>query len=134
MQTTIHPFVTVLFTFVFLFLESCSGKPSTRNMTQAMKNKLANLRGCDRLILVDNLRKLKGWDVNDRHYTAQISYDLVLKRDVEIPWSPNLLGLDDANRCVYLIFKTGIHPAGSKIHINSNQLKYVKTEKEWIPQ
>jgi hypothetical protein len=105
-------------------------------MTQAMTHKLANLGGCDRLVAVDNLRKLKGWDVDDTHYTAQISYDLVLKRDVEIPQMPNLLALDDATRCVYFVFKgkTGIHAAGSKVHIDSNQLKFVKTEKGWIPQ
>jgi hypothetical protein len=105
-------------------------------MTQAMTNKLSNLGGCDRLVAVENLQKLKGWDVDDRHYAAQISYDLVLKRDVEIPERPNLLALDDATRCIYFIFKgkTGVHSAGTKVHVSSNELTYVKTKKGWTPQ
>ena len=120
---------------LLLLLAGCSGKPGEGDIKRTVSDQLGS---CSSVLNVENFQKTNGRDVDDTHYLADVSYDVVLASDVDIPNGVIPKNLPPEQLCVWQAFfqlyhgRTGIYPAGTKMHID-NQLSYVKTEKGWIP-
>jgi type II secretion system protein G len=119
----------------------CSGKPSPSSMERSLTERLGS---CGDVVALENFKKLNGRDVDDRHYTAEVSYDLVLKRGINVPGNVIPADLKGAAACAFNLFmltpvgdsfhdRTGVYPAGTRLHIGADDLNYEKTEKGWLP-
>jgi hypothetical protein len=134
-QLTVYLFLLVNLSLVSCFFVGCSGKPSPTSMQRTLTERLGE---CRNVIAVENFKKLNGRDVDDRHYTAEVSYDLVLKQEANIQGNP--ADAKGAAACAYAWFpsavvfhgRTGVYPAGSR-HQMVDDLEYENTEKGWLP-
>ncbi len=68
--------------FLAMLLTACSGKPSVDELQQLVSIEL-NATGSDAIYTIENFTKINGYEKDDRHYVAEVSYDLVFRKGLQ---------------------------------------------------
>ena len=63
-------------------LTACSNKPSVEELRQLVSTELG-ATGPQAIYLIENFKKDNGYDKDDRHYVAEISYELVFQKGLQ---------------------------------------------------
>lgn len=127
----------------FISLSACSGNPGNRDFTETLKQKLQN-DGTSEIMSIVSVRKLNGYQPDERTYVAEVEYDLKFKRGLrEIveegkknkrknsrDFDPDAMaaGLN----ALWLASEYGEFEKGDTI-TQTTEIRYRKTEQGWRP-
>ncbi|MEW6765106.1 MAG: hypothetical protein AB1344_04890 [Pseudomonadota bacterium] len=79
----IRNITATFFTLAFaVLLTACSGKPSVDELEKLVSIEL-NATGGDAIYTIENFTKVNGYEKDDRHYVAEVSYDLVFRKSLQ---------------------------------------------------
>ena len=84
-----------------LFICACSGKPDENFIKKTIKSSFAD---CGTDVVLENFKKINGRDIDSNNYEVKIEYDLVLKKDLAIPYSNFFDAFDNNTNCIVSTF------------------------------
>lgn len=119
-----------------LLLTACSSKPGVDELKQLVAADLG-ATGPQAIFLVENFQKTNGYEKDDRHYVAEVNYDLVFQKslkDIAVqaqnePGGPlEKMGKGMGLMTLGLLY--GDFKAGDRLH-REQAVTLIKTEQGW---